>query len=128
MQRNPSQSSLDFFIRQNESQLLGLQWQMVHAESDLLSEYLPDGLPPGVWGGFTEWVSAGTPAISIGWDWLMVSNGSIKLVPDTIRTNLMLVNKHGRDLGIEASAAAVVTMLGCLPWQLRVLSSLSGSC
>jgi hypothetical protein len=128
MQRTPSQTGLDFVIRQDELQLHGLQWRMVHAETDLSSEYLPDGLPLDVLGGFTEWVSTGTPAISIGWDWLMVSNGSIKLVPDTIRSNLMLVDRHGRDLGIEASAAAVVRLLGCLPWQLRVLSSLSGSC
>lgn len=128
MQRTPSQTGLDFFIRQDESQLLRLQWQMVHAETDLSSEHLPDGLPQGVWGGFTEWVSADTPAISIGWDWLMVSNGSIKLMPDTIRTNLMLVDKHDRDLGTKASAAAVVRLLGCLPWQIRVLSSLSDSC
>jgi hypothetical protein len=93
MQRTASQIGIDFFIRQDESQLLGLQWHMVHAETDLPQEHLPVGVPLGVWGGFTEWVSAGTPAISIGWDWSMVSNGSIKLVPDTIRTNLMLVDR-----------------------------------
>ncbi len=126
MQRTPSQSGFDFFIRRDESQLLGLEWHMLLAKTDLPQVPVPEGQPLGVWGGFTEWVSACTPTISVGWDWVMVPNGSIHLVPDTIRTNLMLIDRHGRDLGMEASAAAVVRLLGCLPWQLRLLASLSG--
>ena len=51
--------------------------------------------------GYTEWVSTETPAITIGWDWrLSASKGAASCLRfGEVRSNVMLMDDQGRDLG-----------------------------
>ncbi|MEO7241584.1 MAG: DUF4902 domain-containing protein [Variovorax sp.] len=67
--------------------------------------------------GYTEWVSATEPAVSLGWDWsLECSNGHVRCVRNGLpRTNVMVVDEEFRDYGWERSLdllAGVVDQLG----------------
>lgn len=73
--------------------------------------------------GYTEWLSEGQPAITLGWDWCMVGHGKLQRV-DEPRSNLMLVDETGRDLGFEATLAALAGFVDGMDWQKTTLSAL----
>jgi len=77
--------------------------------------------------GYTEWVSHGTPAISIGWDWELIGvQGKAQLVlTGTPASNLMFVDQHGHDLGSEQTRLLTATWLNTFPWQTETLSAVS---
>lgn len=69
--------------------------------------------------GYTEWVSTTSPAISMGWDWIMeVVDGIVR--PARLgepRSNCMLVDEGNSDLGPAQSNAALAEFVDTLPWQ-----------
>lgn len=69
--------------------------------------------------GYTEWLSTDTPALSIGWDWVMdVADGVMRLNRHgEPRSNCMLVDAEGRDLGHSASIAALAGFVDTMRWQ-----------
>lgn len=76
--------------------------------------------------GYTEWVSATQPAITVGWDWQMTArDGQIQLIPlDYPRSNLMFVDKHGNDLGPSATEALLRSWVESFEWQSSVYKAL----
>lgn len=78
--------------------------------------------------GFTEWVSQGTPAISIGWDWEMTGQDSqcrLHLLNHP-RSNLMLIQNSNRiDVGQRANLALLKEFVNQLLWQDDVIRFLT---
>lgn len=76
--------------------------------------------------GFTEWVSHGMPAITIGWDWeLAGADGKACLAQTGIPgRNVMFVNQHGQDLGAEQTTAILVDWLKTFDWQTEIMNEL----
>ncbi len=76
--------------------------------------------------GYTEWISATRPAITIGWDWQMTArDGQIQLIPlGYPRSNLMLIDEHGNDLGPSATEALLRSWVGSFEWQPSVHKAL----
>lgn len=72
--------------------------------------------------GYTEWVSATTPIITLGWDWwLDVSQGQTVYVRlGAPRCNVMLVNVMQRDLGTATTSVTLETVIDALAWQEEV--------
>lgn len=72
--------------------------------------------------GYTEWLSATTPAISLGWDWQMdTSQGCPQLVRmDAPRSNIMLVDVMQRDLGVTTTSKLLETVVDKLDWRVVV--------
>jgi hypothetical protein len=68
--------------------------------------------------GFSEWMSNTKPAISIGWSWF-IHNPSRRLLlaPDIVRSNVMLIDIHGYDLGKEATSNLFTSWLAVYDWQ-----------
>lgn len=77
--------------------------------------------------GFTEWVSHGTPAITIGWDWELIgAQGKACLIQTGIPgRNLMFVNQQGQDLGSEQTSLILVDWLKVFDWQTEALNAIS---
>lgn len=77
--------------------------------------------------GYTEWVSNSTPAITIGWDWKMACiSGTANLVHAGIPgSNLMFLDQHNQDLGLELTQHLLVTWLDVFSWQSETLRTLS---
>jgi Domain of unknown function (DUF4902) len=84
--------------------------------------------------GYTEWASKTKPAISIGWDWALQMHGGR---PQCVRygdprSNLMLTDIYGYDLGTHSTSEALGQWVdsaldfstGSPIWQTRVLGAL----
>lgn len=80
--------------------------------------------------GYTEWISAGKPALSLGWDWQMQADGKqvvLKRIADP-QSNIMLLDESGLDLGSDATNARLGTLIDTLPWQDTALAHLRAHC
>jgi hypothetical protein len=70
--------------------------------------------------GYTEWISDTTPAISIGWDWVIqptqVRGGYYKRASEP-RSNLMLVDSQQHDLGPTKTALLIEIVADEIAWQ-----------
>lgn len=75
--------------------------------------------------GFTEWLSEAQPAHSIGWDWVMAApDGQLRVKDHTLRTNIMLIDGQGLDMGRQETEAALLKLVSNWGWPEQVLSSL----
>jgi hypothetical protein len=77
--------------------------------------------------GYTEWISATTPVITLGWDWqLAASQGRPCCVRvSEPRSNVMLLDAQQRDLGSARTARLLETVIDRLPWQNKIISYIS---
>jgi hypothetical protein len=74
--------------------------------------------------GYTEWKSLSKPAISLGWDWVgALPSGVLEVLPSSLRTNLMLIDEDGSDLGASATGHRLEAWLHGLAWQPIVLTT-----
>ena len=120
----------DGYLRVSGESLLQVQLQHLLSGMD---EDAPERAPRGLGAtaatlaGFTEWVADRRPAISVGWDWQAGSvQGALhyqRVGPP--RSNLMLVDTRGRDLGFEFTAFRVGLWLDQHRWQTVVAGFLS---
>ena len=72
--------------------------------------------------GYTEWVSATPPTITLGWDWwLDVSRGQLGYVRSSApRCNVMLVDAMQRDLGAAQTSVLLEAAIDALAWREEV--------
>lgn len=79
--------------------------------------------------GYTEWVSHGTPAISIGWDWELIGvQGKAQLIQTgTPGSNLMFVDQHGHDLGSAQTKLLMAAWLNAFNWQTETLGAITAA-
>lgn len=83
--------------------------------------------------GCTEWVGTGWdsaapgPAISIGWDWHAATlAGARRYVRSGVpRSNVMLIDARGHDLGFEATAVQMGMWIDRWQWEAAVAEYLS---
>lgn len=76
--------------------------------------------------GYTEWISSTSPVISLGWDWnLHGQNRKAYCVHSgDVRSNVMFVDNHEKDLGLEQTNLLLERWLSSFDWSPRVLDSL----
>lgn len=80
---------------------------------------------PALVAGFTEWQSQSEPTISLGWGWFIPNDSPrLLLAPDPVRSNLMLTDVRGYDLGTAQTASLVSLWLDNLDWQETVETAL----
>lgn len=115
--------SADSFIRVPLSSLLDIS--LIHLLS-ALDETSPDSTPYDTnictISGYTEWITATTPAITIGWDWEQTIRNSVSnyVRVGNPRSNLMLLDARERDLGYSASACLLGSLIDTFLWQEEV--------
>lgn len=82
-----------------------------------------DGATPTAITGYAEFVAAGPPALTLGWDWQMtVTGGAVGLQRvGEPRSNIMLLRDDGVDLGAGASALLLQSLVDGLRWQGDVI-------
>lgn len=77
--------------------------------------------------GYTEWVTVGMPAITLGWDWQLLPGQPYPVRVNDPRTNLMLVDdSSGNDLSQSIIATFLNTHVDNMPWQKEAMASLRG--
>ncbi len=71
--------------------------------------------------GYTEWSAAYTRALTFGWDWNYDRDtGELRADWPQLRTNLMLTDASGADLGAERTSACVAQLAAEVGWEQRV--------
>jgi hypothetical protein len=75
--------------------------------------------------GYSEWKSETRPDISLGWGWFVqAQSGQMLLAPDGVRSNLMLIDTTGYDLGPLRTSSLLHTWLQAFEWQGTVKNAL----
>ncbi|WP_414442812.1 DUF4902 domain-containing protein [Burkholderia sp. 22PA0106] len=69
--------------------------------------------------GITEWECRSDTCryITVGWDWFVDECGRTALADDDVRSNVMLLDETGRDLGMRQTANAFRDVIERLDWQ-----------
>lgn len=70
--------------------------------------------------GYTEWISETTPAVSIGWDWILQSIPFKDILYRRIsepRCNLMLIDSQRHDFGELKTATLIETVIDEIAWE-----------
>ena len=122
--------NFDGLVRIPASELSHLRLSHLQSEVDVPEDEFATadsllGAVPAQATGYTEWVGADDPGISLGWDWIVGGAlGVLALRPLSIRTNVMLVDPQGEDLGEPATVQLLAGYLAGWDWQSAVLEQL----
>ncbi len=117
--------SPDGYIRLPLADFMALSFLHLYSESDtdFLQELRAKAIP-ACSAGFTEWKSESNPSISVGWAWFVRNQtDAILLAPDCVRSNLMLRDAHGYDLGPQKTAELLLVWLNIFNWEDTVRAS-----
>lgn len=78
--------------------------------------------------GYTEWVSASDPQVSLGWSWRldMYADGCCRLTRVGLPySNVMLVDEKCRDYEWGRSLELLATIVDAMPWRDKTIQALS---
>jgi hypothetical protein len=123
--RKPA-AATDSYLRLPIARFTDLEFDHLFSECDplLLDELRLQGMSVFA-AGISEWKSMGKPEISLGWSWYVESGGRLMLAPEPVRTNLMLSDSHGYDMGQSITSDFLRTWLLTFPWQSAVVASVN---
>jgi len=79
--------------------------------------------------GYTEWASLTALPVSLGWDWeLRISGVLLRWTRSALpRTNVQIVDRHGRDLPWMRNLESLATVVDSLSWVQQALRAISFS-
>lgn len=122
-------TSLDGYIRISIKNLNALPFVHLFSEADAHFQHeLLDQLIPAKKAGFCECRSDTVPAISLGWGWYLHSQSNRLLVaPEEVRSNVMLIDQHGYDIGAPMTSGLLSAWLTVFDWQAWVRTTLHGN-
>jgi hypothetical protein len=115
-------ASDDGYLRLSQARMRAIP--LIHLISGLDAD--PERVDAGAVGatlaaiaGYTEWISLTIPALSLGWDWTLESaDRELRyLRVGEPRSNIMLLDHHGRDLGPRSTAVALALLVDDFGWQ-----------
>lgn len=116
----------DGYIRLTYSCLQQLPLQHMYSEVDAgVVTHLAAHAIHSSAAGFTEWQSATSSTLSIGWDWYLDDQSErLSISPEPVRSNLMLRDSSGYDLGPNMTSNLLRNWLLSLDWQGAVTAAL----
>jgi hypothetical protein len=112
----------DGYVRMNYSALnaLSLDHLVTFSDSEFLMELYMQGIPAAT-AGFSEWKTSTSNAVSLGMSWYVdLSTKRILLAPEPIRSNVMLIDRKGYDLGMPQTSRLLRNWLNLFNWQDQV--------
>lgn len=103
----------DYYIRLTINQLVDLPLRHEFCEVDARAA---DGRLKH---GHTEWSAAWyDQLISLAWDWALTPSGTIEIeLCAGLRGNVMLIDQHGLDYGVQETSKRVLTWIDTLNWR-----------
>jgi hypothetical protein len=122
VEHRPPSMSPDGYIRLPLASVIALSFAHLFSDSDeeFLQELQAQTIPASS-AGFSEWQSETTPVISLGWGWFIHSQSrQMMLAPDGVRSNVMLIDAFGYDLGAVKTSNLFCTWLSSFEWQNKV--------
>jgi hypothetical protein len=114
--------SPDGYIRLPLASLNSLSFEHLFSDSDAdFLQELREQTVPARSAGFSEWKSNTNPAISLGWGWFIHSESErLMLAPDGVRSNVMLIDARGYDLGPGQTSNLFCSWLDTFEWEVAV--------
>jgi hypothetical protein len=107
----------DAYVRLSIANVHDLQVTHIHSELEDMLPAQADQAQPMLQ-GFTEWSAPGDRAISFGWDWTFEPDKNRLLARwTTLRTNLMLIDESGTDLGNDCMRLCVARLMTRACWE-----------
>ncbi len=130
MQNEKTQNTPDYYVRVRAvhfqcAALRHIRSEVEGTDAEGLSRAW-EGASASALFGSSEWVTESDPPVSLGWDWMLTTSGDVLMNRHSIRTNLMLVDHDGSDLGHTVSIETVVRTIENFAWQRHVLLALQG--
>ena len=125
----PPALSPDGYIRLRLTRLTALQFVHLASASDssFRAELRAKTVPARA-AGFCEWMSDSLPTVSVGWGWFIHNpSNRLLLAPDAVRSNVMLTDIDGYDLGPIVTSNLFGAWLTSYDWQNEVSLALQGS-
>ncbi|HDR9480984.1 TPA: DUF4902 domain-containing protein [Burkholderia aenigmatica] len=123
--------SPDGYVRLSEGALAALALDHVASglDASLLAE-LHDSAIDARLAGYTEWhrpAHTGVAYVTVGWDWYLDrATGTFVIAGSDVRSNVMVVDATGADIGMFRTAAALAARLASIDWPAAVASALLG--
>ncbi|HEV3105764.1 MAG TPA: DUF4902 domain-containing protein [Trinickia sp.] len=117
----PQNPAADGYVRLPERALGELQLEHVDSGLDeaLLAELRADSVD-AVSAGYTEWQRTRHPGaayLSVGWDWYLDrASGALLVAWGDVRSNIMCIDPGGADIGMKATARALMRRLAQINW------------
>ncbi len=122
MQKTVLKISPDGYIRLSFSIFSSLSFVHLFTDRDLtlLDELIAQAIPAES-AGFSECISTTSPSISLGWAWYRHRDSNcLLLAPENVRSNVMIVDMHGYDVGTHATSKLISQWLTCCDWPAMV--------
>lgn len=77
--------------------------------------------------GYCEWAETHLwAAVTLGWSWFVDIQNTMRIVPDSITSNLMITSIEGYDLGPLDSKTCIQNWIATLDWPTRVTALIQG--
>ena len=89
-----------------------LAWEDPELRHELCAESFPAHRA-----GYCEWDTEGKRAVSIGWTWFSIADGSIFVAPGCVSSNVMLVTHNSYDIGAFKTSELLRAWLSSTHWQ-----------
>lgn len=109
----------DYLVRMDLSQLDSLELSHLYSEVDPSLDQAAYSLSCSSLSGYTEWMALYfQQTVTLGWDWASENGEELRLRDGLlIRTNLMLQDHRGVDLGKELTLTHLSYFIARLEWQ-----------
>ncbi|WP_169293677.1 DUF4902 domain-containing protein [Advenella sp. EE-W14] len=121
----PITLSADGYVRLTLDTLLTIQF--FHSISGVYEDAVfsaGEGARFSITYGYTEWISATKPLLSLGWDWQLGGTQATLQYSywrvGSHYSNVMLVDEQLRDLGAPTTAALLESLIDLMRWQTEV--------
>ncbi|MDT8999868.1 DUF4902 domain-containing protein [Paucibacter sp. APW11] len=108
----------DAYVRLSIDDLQKLVPTHLHSE---IEDLVDDADPDASIQGFTEWTAASTRTLSFGWDWCFEPSSEQLLGQwGSLRTNLMVIDESGGDMGIECTRLCIARLMTHIRWEYTI--------
>lgn len=88
-----------------------LAWEDSELNHELRAESFP-----AYRAGYCEWDTGESVAISVGWAWFAIADGTVFVAPGYVNSNLMFVTQNHFDLGPLKTSELLRAWLSSLQW------------
>jgi len=118
------ETMLDVHVRMRVEELTGAAPQHLFSQIDPMVPS-PGGAVAAALKGSTEWAVDGPRRLTFGWDWTYEPASSrFSGRWSTLRTNLMVVDEHGTDMGVDCLRLCVARLMTQARWEATIAVAL----
>lgn len=116
---------LDVHVRMRVDELTETAPQHLFSQIDTAAASGADGHLSSALKGSTEWAVDGPRRLTFGWDWTYEPASSrFSGRWSTLRTNLMVVDEHGTDMGADCLRLCVARLMTQARWEATIAIAL----